>query len=126
MWGDRSKTSVTPSISRPTIALRDAFLRMLDDYDVHDPKTGERYRHVRQDFAAYVQGLHDDEDGLVGIVPIRTVGWSTKRRRPSSRSSGCVITSTRTYSPMSLVISATMSHPLSGVVATGWLLCAPD
>ncbi len=57
------------SISQPTLALRDAFLRMVDDYDVHDPKTGERYRHVRQDFATYVQGLHDDEQGRIGIVP---------------------------------------------------------
>lgn len=57
------------SICKPTLALQDAFLRMLDDYDLHDPKTGARYQHVRQDFAAYVQGLHNDEQGLVGIVP---------------------------------------------------------
>jgi predicted acetyltransferase len=60
---------MTLSITAPTIALRDAFLRMVDDYDAHDPKTGTRYRQARVDFAAYVQGLHDDEQGLVGIVP---------------------------------------------------------
>lgn len=57
------------SITKPTIALRDAFLRMLDDYDAHDPKTGERYRQAQQDFATYVEGLLDDEAGFVGIVP---------------------------------------------------------
>ncbi len=57
------------SINKPTIALRDAFLRMVDDYEAHDPKTGVHYQSARQDFAAYVQGLEDDEQGLVGIVP---------------------------------------------------------
>jgi len=60
---------MTLSTSKPTLALRDAFLRMVDDYDTHDPQTGAGYRQARQDFAAYVQGLHDDEKGLVGIVP---------------------------------------------------------
>lgn len=57
------------SINKPSTALRDAFLQMLDDYDAHDPETGARYRPARDDFAAYVQGLHEDEQGLVGIVP---------------------------------------------------------
>lgn len=57
---------MTLSIRKPALALRDAFLHMVNDYEMHDPT---RYRHVRQDFAAYVQGLDDDERGLVGIVP---------------------------------------------------------
>lgn len=57
------------SVTKPTLALHAAFLRMLDDYDAHDPKTGVRYCQAREDFAAYIQGLADDEQGLVGIVP---------------------------------------------------------
>ena len=60
------KSKMTLSIHKPALALRDAFLRMVDDYAIHDPT---RYQHARQDFAAYVQGLDDDERGLVGIVP---------------------------------------------------------
>lgn len=60
---------MTLSTSKPTLALRDAFLRMVDDYAAHDPQTGAGYHQARQDFAAYVQGLHDDEQGLIGIVP---------------------------------------------------------
>lgn len=57
------------SINKPATALRDAFLRMLDDYDAHDPETGAHYSRARDGFAAYVQWLHEDEQGLVGIVP---------------------------------------------------------
>jgi predicted acetyltransferase len=42
---------------------------MLDDYDAHDPEYGARYAAARADFAAYVEGLHEDERGHVGIVP---------------------------------------------------------
>lgn len=69
MWDDKSATLMNLSVSRPTLALHDAFLRMLDDYTAQDPKTSARYRDVHQDFATYVQSLHDDEQGLVGIVP---------------------------------------------------------
>jgi predicted acetyltransferase len=57
------------SVTKPTLALRNGFLQMLADYDTHDPETGARYSRARADFAVYVQGLHDDEQGLVGIVP---------------------------------------------------------
>lgn len=57
------------SVIKPTTIRRDAFLRMVDDYEAHDPQTGARYLPARQDFAAYVQLLDDDEQGLVGVVP---------------------------------------------------------
>ena len=56
-------------ITRATQALKAAFLQMLDDYDARDPANSRHYGAARVDFAAYVQGLHDDERGLVGIVP---------------------------------------------------------
>ena len=56
------------SVSRPDVALRAAFLQMLDDYDAHDPCNGHHYARARPDFPAYVQNLHDDERGLVGVV----------------------------------------------------------
>jgi len=56
-------------VSKPDVALHDAFLQMLDDYDVHDPENGGDYAAARSDFVAYVQRLHDDERGFVGLVP---------------------------------------------------------
>lgn len=60
---------MTLSITKPTLALHEGFLQMLDDYDTHDPETGTHYHQARNNFATYVQGLHDDEQGLIGIVP---------------------------------------------------------
>lgn len=60
---------MTLSITKPTLALHEGFLQMLDDYDTHDPETATHYHQARNDFATYVQGLHDDEQGLIGIVP---------------------------------------------------------
>lgn len=56
-------------ITQATLMQKAAFLQMLDDYDAHDPANGRYYGAARVDFAAYVQRLHDDERGLVGIVP---------------------------------------------------------
>ena len=56
-------------VSKPDIALQDAFLKMLDDYNVHDPENGSQYSTAQSDFMAYVQNLNDDEQGLIGIVP---------------------------------------------------------
>ncbi len=59
-------------ISHPDEALREAFLRMLDDYDAHDPFDREHFSRARADFGAYVKGLNDEERGLglqAGFVP---------------------------------------------------------
>lgn len=69
MWDGSKATYMSLLITKPTVALRDAFLRMVDDYDAYDPQTSKRYQQARPNFATYVQGLHDDEQGLVGIVP---------------------------------------------------------
>ncbi len=53
---------------------RDAFKRMLDDYEAHDPINGEWNAKGRDDFEAYAQSLENDEKGInlpVGIVRIR-------------------------------------------------------
>jgi predicted acetyltransferase len=52
-----------PTVNFPTVVLRDAFLRMLDDYDAHDPVNGEYYAPARGDFAAYVESLLKQERG---------------------------------------------------------------
>lgn len=52
--------------------LEEAFFRMLADYDANDPEPGEWYATGRDDFAAYVQSLENEEKGfnlLPGIVP---------------------------------------------------------
>lgn len=54
--------------SKPAPTLRAAFLRMLDDYEAHEPKNGEHYAAARGDFATYVQFLLDEERG-VHLVP---------------------------------------------------------
>jgi predicted acetyltransferase len=56
-------------VSKPVRALQAAFLRMLDDYEAHDPGNGGHYQAARSDFAAYVRSLHEDERGLIGVVP---------------------------------------------------------
>jgi len=55
---------VTIDISKPETTLRDAFLRMLDDYDARDPENGEFYAAGRADFDAYVLSLLDMERGV--------------------------------------------------------------
>jgi predicted acetyltransferase len=56
-------------VTKPGIALQDAFLQMLDDYDAHDLDYGSQYAAARTDFLVYIQNLHDDERGFVGVVP---------------------------------------------------------
>ena len=56
-------------VSKPDVTLQACFLEMLDDYDTHDPKNGSHYVASRSDFVAYVQNLHADERGLIGLVP---------------------------------------------------------
>ncbi len=61
-----------PTVTKPDISYRAAFLRMLDDYGVHDPINGEWYGAARGDFAAYVQSQLDEENGMnlpAGYVP---------------------------------------------------------
>ena len=43
---------------------REAFLRMLEDYESHDLENGKFYARGRADFPAYVQSLADDEQGI--------------------------------------------------------------
>jgi len=52
------------TVSPPDVALRDAFGAMLDDYAAHDPARREFFDAARPDFAAYVQRLLDEEQGL--------------------------------------------------------------
>jgi predicted acetyltransferase len=56
-------------ISKPNVALQAGFRQMLDDYDAHDSMNGSHYTAARSDFVAYVQNLHQDERGLIGVVP---------------------------------------------------------
>jgi predicted acetyltransferase len=60
---------VNVSVSKPVVALQAAFLQMLDDYEAHDPENAGHYKAARSDFGEYVQSLHDDERGLIGVVP---------------------------------------------------------
>ena len=48
---------------RLELSHHDAFMRMLDDYAASDPESGEWYKKGRDDFAAYIQLLNDDEIG---------------------------------------------------------------
>ena len=52
------------TVSPPDVALREAFWAMLDDYAAHDPAEGDFFNSARPDFAAYVQSLLDEEQGL--------------------------------------------------------------
>ena len=56
-------------VSKPDVALQAGFLQMVDDYDAYDPGNGSHYITARSDFVAYVQNLHEDERGLIGVVP---------------------------------------------------------
>ena len=56
-------------VSRPDVALQTGFLQMVDDYEAYDPRNGSHYITARSDFVAYVQNLHEDERGLIGVVP---------------------------------------------------------
>ena len=42
-------------VTKPDIALQDAFLQMIDDYNARDPEYGSQYATARSDFLAYVQ-----------------------------------------------------------------------
>jgi len=60
------------SVVAPDVAYHDAFLRMLDDYDLHDPANGEYFHDARSDFESYVQFWRDQEVGInlpTGFVP---------------------------------------------------------
>ncbi len=52
------------TVSPPDIALQGAFWAMLDDYAAHDPVEKVVFNGARPDFAAYVQRLLDEEQGL--------------------------------------------------------------
>jgi predicted acetyltransferase len=51
-------------VTRLDLAHREAFQRMLEDYESHDPENGEFYARGRADFPAYVQSLADEEQGI--------------------------------------------------------------
>ncbi len=51
-------------VTRLHLNHREAFLRMLEDYESHDPPNGEFYARGRADFPAYVQSLADEEQGI--------------------------------------------------------------
>jgi hypothetical protein len=99
-------------VTKPDVALRDAFLQMLDDYDAHDPDYGSRYAAARSGFRPYIQNLHDDERGLVGVVTC------SHRRLQSSEWCVCGASSPPTSWPMKSDTSATMSHHLTGDLDT--------
>ena len=51
-------------VTKLELTHREAFLRMLEDYDAHDPQNGEFYERGRADFPAYVQRLDQEEYGI--------------------------------------------------------------
>ena len=56
----------------PAASNEPAFLEMLADFEARDPRNAEHYAPARSDFAAYVQGLLDEERGKnlrAGWVP---------------------------------------------------------
>ena len=60
------------TVVRPNQSHRDAFLRMLDDYEANDPENGKWYARGRESFDVYVDYLDKDEKGIdlqPGIVP---------------------------------------------------------
>lgn len=52
------------SVRLPSFDLRDAFLRMLDDYAQYEPENGEFYSLAKTDYAGYVDRLDKDEKGI--------------------------------------------------------------
>ena len=52
------------TVSPPNASLREAFWATLDDYAAYDPARSEFFSAARPNFAAYVQGLLDEEQGL--------------------------------------------------------------
>jgi predicted acetyltransferase len=59
-------------VTRLDLTDHEAFLRMLEDYEAHDPHNGRSYLCGRVDFPAYLQSLADDECGVnlrPGAVP---------------------------------------------------------
>ena len=61
-------------VTRLEQAHQPAFLRMVADYDAHDPQNGKYYARGRTDFSAYLHRLDDDEEGL--NLPPETVPCS--------------------------------------------------
>jgi predicted acetyltransferase len=47
----------------PSLEYEDAFLTMLADFETNEPQNAEWYAPARADFAAYVHGLLDEEQG---------------------------------------------------------------
>ena len=59
-------------VTRLSLAHQEAFQRMLEDYESHDPPNGNFYARGRQDFPAYVRSLEHEEQGInlrAGWVP---------------------------------------------------------
>ena len=66
----------------PSVEYKQAFLAMLDDFDKNGPHNTEYYAPAKEDFAAYVQGLLDEEAGINlpdGYVPC-THRWLVSTR----------------------------------------------
>ena len=60
------------TVCKPDEALREGFLNLLDDFGTHDPENGGFYASAGVDFAGYVRGLLDEEQGVLlspGHVP---------------------------------------------------------
>ena len=74
------------TVSPPDVALCDAFGAMLDDYAAHDPARREFFDAARPDFAAYVQRLLDEEQGL-NLPP----GWVPCTHRWLIDEAPCII-----------------------------------
>jgi predicted acetyltransferase len=67
---DKNNRAVLMIVSKLELGHRQAFMRMLEDYDLRDPQNGGFYARGREDFPAYVQSLEDEEHGI-NIRP----GW---------------------------------------------------
>jgi predicted acetyltransferase len=48
----------------PSVEYKEAFLRFLADFETHDPAHAEFYLPAKEDFAAYVGGLLEEEQGI--------------------------------------------------------------
>lgn len=48
----------------PSVEYKASFLQMLSDFEKHDPSNAEFYLAAKEDFAAYVGGLLEEEQGL--------------------------------------------------------------
>lgn len=66
----------------PSLEYKAAFLQMLADFENHDPSNAEFYISAKDDFAAYVGGLLEEEQGInlrEGWVPC-THQWLLNRQ----------------------------------------------